>query len=131
MNQYEIERFLHDEIDDVDAIPQASTRLSWDTSTIPELFGWSWPKLTEEGYVVRFCPDRIHETMQAVFSEEDDHEEYLRAVIATLHLHIAFTDDFPDPGERATVVDQYIHDRASGSVDLLSAVQLAALDATK
>lgn len=129
MNEQDVETYIHDEIEDVEAIPQAFTERSWnaDAATPPECFGWTWPELTDEGYVVKFCPAVIHKTMQEALPEES-HMDYLRVVVATLHLHIALTDDYPDPSERAMAVDTYLHERASGSVDLLSEVQLAVLD---
>jgi hypothetical protein len=128
MTEDEVATQLYLNIEEVDAIPEYCELDEWQTATIPERFGWSWPVLTDDGFVVEFCPAVIHKTMHVL--DADDRQHYLNAVIASIHLHIVHYEDYDDLSDRTLAVDAAIHDKASGSVNLLSKVQLAALDST-
>jgi hypothetical protein len=89
-----------------------------------EPHGWSPPVQHEGLFVFRFCPAVLAD--QATDLDDREFEGYLRAVVATIQLHIIHSD-LPYH-ERVQRVDDELYDLASGTLELLSRVQLGALD---
>lgn len=88
-------------------------------------FGWDPPRVHEGLIVFPHCPEIIGRLTAKLFVDGVD--EYLRAVIACVTLHVIH-HTVPDD-QRVAVVESALYDFSPGTVALLSRIELAALDA--
>lgn len=85
-------------------------------------FGWSVDELGD------FCPDLIAE--QIAHLDEDDRQHYVEMILWFCDRHVVLAHEEPDLDEddRHRRIEDELYDRAPGSLDLVSAVELNALD---
>ena len=88
--------------------------------------GWEPPEAHEGLFVFRYSPAVIAGHTADLFA--DDCDAYLRSIVACVHLYVIH-HDVPADRRKATVEND-LYEQAPGSVELLSRMEMAILDAS-
>lgn len=106
---------------DVAVVPEQQFNSFAERDQFPDRYGWTFP-----GDALIFCPEII--AAQTTQLSDDELGKYLHAILWMCDRHLTLKRTVPDDGARHRMIEDELLTLAPGSLDIMSRVEIHALD---